>query len=619
MAKNSIQIWLESFFNPSGFEAAEGKASGFGDVMGGVNKLLGAFGLALGAKELFDFGVAAEQSARALESARAKLVPMVGGLGAYNDLMAQAKTVTNGMVSETDLANSAFITLQMGLAKTGQEAIQLANAGAVLSTAFEAQGASVELFNRLLASGSQILLDNFGISQAQVNARKAELIAAQGLSEEEARLQAIRDIAIQKAQDLQGVMTQNEVAAKNLTAAYTDFSAMVTPAVEDAKSGLASLLTSATAALKGQEEQSNINIRVAQKLGMSYDRFRDAVKFGLIPQEKLKQVTAEVVAVMDREQAALANKPAVLAMYQRSTDAAAASVKTLAEAEAELAQRLQDTSTARWEGIAAQEAGQTWKAGARETPKQWLDNMLPQPEEISAGMSSVADTLSNAISSVIQPTLSEVWQAPEDAARIDEWARRMADVATNGLGSQWAPALQQQFAGQSFMQPFFDAMAGGDNEAAKAAATQILTNNITQLWDVNLIKQRVREQLQQQNARQALIDQIQQELGSEGIVATTGAIAVAAGDASAKQEENKAQMDSVKAKADETGKGIKAAFDAAGTSIDNLNLRIDKLIEKLNAAKTAALGASGSIAGLNPPAAGASAGPMSQLGGYPDL
>jgi hypothetical protein len=125
--------------------------------------------------------------------------------------------------------------------------------------------------------------------------------------------------------------------------------------------------------------------------------------------------------------------------------------------------------------------------------------------------------------------------------------------------------------------------------------------------------------LQQQNARQALIDQIQQELGSEGIVATTGAIAVAAGDASAKQEENKAQMDSVKAKADETGKGIKAAFDAAGTSIDNLNLRIDKLIEKLNAAKTAALGASGSIAGLNPPAAGASAGPMSQLGGYPDL
>jgi hypothetical protein len=70
-----------------------------------------------------------------------------------------------------------------------------------------------------------VLLDNFGISQAQVKIRTDQIAATQGLSEQEARLSAIRELAIEKSERLASTMTDEQVAAKQAEAAYKDMTA----------------------------------------------------------------------------------------------------------------------------------------------------------------------------------------------------------------------------------------------------------------------------------------------------------------------------------------------------------------------------------------------------------
>lgn len=127
-----------------------------------------------------------------------------------------------------------------------------------------------------------------------------------------------------------------------------------------------------------------------------------------------------------------------------------------------------------------------------------------------------AKNITSVIENVVQPTLSEVWQPPVDEARFDENARRLATVATSGFGSEWLAQLNTQFAGMDFWQPITQAMQMGDVEALKAAATNLLANNVTALWDVEAIKSQVRAQLQQQKLRENIIAQIQAELSGEG-------------------------------------------------------------------------------------------------------
>ncbi len=140
-----------------------------------------------------------------------------------------------------------------------------------------------------------------------------------------------------------------------------------------------------------------------------------------------------------------------------------------------------------------------------------------------------AKNITSVIENVVQPTLSEVWQPPVDEARFDENARRLATVATSGFGSEWLNQLNTQFAGMDFWQPITQAMAMGDTEALKQAATDLLTNNVTALWDVEAIKNQVRAQLQQQKLRENIIAQIQAELSGEGGISTVVPAAIDAG------------------------------------------------------------------------------------------
>jgi hypothetical protein len=125
--------------------------------------------------------------------------------------------------------------------------------------------------------------------------------------------------------------------------------------------------------------------------------------------------------------------------------------------------------------------------------------------------------LRSTIQSVLKPTLDQVWTPPEGAVpRIDEAARRLATVATSGFDSAWLDRLNAQLAGMDFWQPIADAMSTKDAGALKTAATQLLTGpGVSQLWDVEIIKQRVKDELAKQDAQGQITDTVMQALAAD--------------------------------------------------------------------------------------------------------
>ena len=136
---------------------------------------------------------------------------------------------------------------------------------------------------------------------------------------------------------------------------------------------------------------------------------------------------------------------------------------------------------------------------------------------ISDSFESAFNNLKSVVDSVAKPSLEEVYTPPVDDANFDEDARRLATVATSGFGSEWLNQLSTQFEGQDFFQPVLDAMQAGDEGALKEAAAAILDKNVTALWDADLIKERVRTQIEQSNLREEFLNAITAELAGEGV------------------------------------------------------------------------------------------------------
>lgn len=208
-------------------------------------------------------------------------------------------------------------------------------------------------------------------------------------------------------------------------------------------------------------------------------------------------------------------------------------------------------------------------------------------KSMTKSFDKAADQLRSTIESVIKPSLSEVWQPAGEEGNIDEWARRVATVATSGFSSEWLNQAAAQFGGQSFFQPIMDAMQGGDEGALKAAANDLLTRNVTALWDVETIKARVRQQLQEQNLRQQIIDQVQAELSAEGVNVSPEAVAAVAGGAS-QAAGGMAQANQATADMGTTAGATQTALDNLALSLDTIsNVKIVVLITKTGELQTA--------------------------------
>lgn len=179
------------------------------------------------ASQLSDFTKESTQAARTQKDLAGVLTVQLGSTKAYEQAIRLAKGETRGMSSEAELAGSILSIMGQGLAESTGEAAKLTNAGTVLSAAFAANGASIEKFNILLSTGNKVLLDNFQISQSQVNQLQSQIMATTGLSREEAKLTAVKQLLIEKAQLVQKGLSTETIAARTATASFDDMKAQL--------------------------------------------------------------------------------------------------------------------------------------------------------------------------------------------------------------------------------------------------------------------------------------------------------------------------------------------------------------------------------------------------------
>lgn len=258
----------------------------FGGLGGGVARgVLQAAGIGIGISETIQFAKESEELGRQLTGVQTRLRNTVGSTEEYNRVIALAREQTKGMTSEADLASGIFTFLNANLAENSEEAANLARAQGILVSTFENLGANEEKFIRLLASGNAALLDNFNLTLASVNARKAQIESTTNLSGEEARLAAIKELVIEKADQLEGSLTQAEISSRQFEAASADLTAVIgqslTPAFIGAKSALADVFSGITDSIKGwQFATDTLNKFIATQRVLEENQRREAGLFG---------------------------------------------------------------------------------------------------------------------------------------------------------------------------------------------------------------------------------------------------------------------------------------------------------------------------------------------------
>jgi hypothetical protein len=595
-------------------KSAGGGAKAFGGQVKGLAMELGLlYGLGAVVGMVKDFSAASLEAARTQNDAKNALTGLVGSSDKYRDAVQQVKEATRGTVSETEAARTAFGLLDNGIAKTAEEAAQYALAGKALNSAL-GNTASYEKFLMLLDEGSPMLLNNFNITGSMIDAQQRLVEANTNLTGSEARLQAVREVALAKGLALADTISQETIAAQQATAAFADFQASFGQLVIalDGATGTTSFLTSAfqhltegaeawrviieqqipaiaahNASVAEQAATAAIGAKSQEELAAAWEQgrtdfdgftsalvngtnsveqYNDIIKQGAGGNYLLAQSLTLTAEGYDsaRQAVATAAAEAVVSSGQWVSSLAAMDMPinqvisdleklaSFSETTFAITTGALDAQSARWQGLAnasrtmtgghgvleTMAGGETFTApeakAAEEQQKAAEKAAKAAGKAMTSAFSEAANTIVSTIESVIQPSLSEVWSPPEGAEiHIDEAARQLATVATSGFGSEWLGQLDTQFAGMEFWQPITEAMQSGDATALQGAATDILTQNVTALWDVEAIKAAVRQQLQQQNLRDQIIEQVRQELAAEGMDVGADQIAAVASDAGA--------------------------------------------------------------------------------------
>lgn len=618
--------------------ATEKAGMSVGQMVTKMAALAAAYGVVNKAQE---FAVTSFNAARAQNDIKGALIGVVGGLDQYNKLIEAARGSTRGMVSETNLANAGMVLLKSGIAGSAEEVGRLSAAGTALVNTYSAQGASQEKLVRFLLTGNRALMDNFNITQQQINAKQAEITATTGLTGQEAKLAAIKALVIQEGEKLLGSVSDETIQAGQAAAAWDDFTAAfgqvliafnqatglvpgVTGLFQNLTAGAqawAYTLNEAIPAIQAHYDSLGQQAARAAVAAKSQDELMAAFESGLSDLDAFRQ---ELIANVDSveeynsiiykgsrgskiftDQLSLTGKEfaemkvevtAQTVALEKNREAAWGALSAtgkLAIEQINLAQSAGASSqalaavTARYQGLANAERTVTAGHSVLETMAQGETLTGPEAERMAElaktqekfakqsatamtkSFDQAANSLRSTIESVIKPSLSEVWQPAGQEGPIDEWARRVATIATSGFSSEWLQEASKQFGGQSFFAPILQAMQGGDEGALKQAATDLLTKNVTALWDVETIKARVRQQLQEQNLRQQIIDQVQAELAGEGVTVSPETVAAVAGGAT--------QAAGGMAQANQATADMGLTAGTTQTALDNLGLTLDTI------------------------------------------
>lgn len=259
---NASQMKKELGAASSSLKSMKKSGEQAGGSLDKLKGLAGTFGLAIGAagaaKAVFDFSKESVKAFAELENFRGALEASLPAGASYVEFMDKARIATSNTMSELELAQAGTTLFAGGLAGTTDEASKLIAAGSTLTGVFAANGASMEKFVRLLASGNKVLLDNFGLTAEQVKAIQKQIEATEGLSGEEAKLAAVREAVIQQAEKFATSMGDTTKASLELSAATEDlkatFGESLAPSVSATQTQLAGLLRGIVDAKKAADE-----------------------------------------------------------------------------------------------------------------------------------------------------------------------------------------------------------------------------------------------------------------------------------------------------------------------------------------------------------------------------
>ncbi len=194
----------------------------------------------------------------------------------FSQTMKDMGETTRGLIPEWEQMRMATQLYASGLASTSEEAAKLANAGVILTTVFRGQNATWDKYFRLLQGGTKQLYDNFNLSKLQIDALTDQIQATTGLSTEEAKLQAIRQVVIAQGEKFKDSLGDLTSATMTAQAAWQDYMALVGTGAKDAIIGANSVITKLIIGLIGQKKASDEAAIGAYKMGMSYKDWTEA-------------------------------------------------------------------------------------------------------------------------------------------------------------------------------------------------------------------------------------------------------------------------------------------------------------------------------------------------------
>jgi len=547
MARNAIEIIIKTI----GAKKASSDLKSVGSATDNLSVALGGLlkgGLLAGAGlAIFQYGASAEASAEKIDRLGVATDAMAKRIGETQSSMLDAIQKASGhTVDQFTALKAANKAMIFGLIDSADQMGELTTMARVLGNAMGQDTAkSIDDLTTALGRQTPLILDNLGLI-SDVTGWQEQYAEQLGktvdqLTEAEKKQSFVNGalaIGREKVAELGGITVTTADASDHLSAVWSDLTDTVgsglTPAISAAKEALAGFLEGVDAAVS---KNSNLDTQYAYLNRQLQEITKNGEKSLT---ERGKADVAEIRRLMhvinaEREAAKWVDhqdraiRDATVAIERQSTEAKkqAEWQKTLsdiahsrAQAELYILQTMQD------EDASAFALSNTFKNTMADIKSSQVDAATAS---VTAWQGASND-LQTLVSSQIQPTLSDVWQPPQQDQHIDEWARRAATLATDGLSSEWLPALQSQFGGTDFWQPVADAVASGDDSAVKKAMTDLLAGGgDPQLFDTELIKQRVRDAISQQNVRQELIDTITAELQGEGLNVSTGDVAAQIG------------------------------------------------------------------------------------------
>ncbi len=524
------------------FKSLNGTLGQFADIAGGLVGGAIAYKLADG---VLQFGVESARAAIKAERLGVATTNLAKGLGLTADALVEGiQQASGGTIDKLTALEAANKAMMFGVIDSQAEMSKLAEVATVLGAAMGQDAAtSINDLTTALGRQSPLILDNLGLLtdvegwQRQYADSLGKTVAQ--LTEAEKKQAFVNGAlaeAARKADELGGIAPTAATGIDRLSAAWKDLKTTVgknsTGPLAEGADWLAGVIEQINNGLDGSTRIEDIDAEIAMLQNRIAQREKDNAQLFA---EKIKADKAHI-RLLQREKAALTG---IVSKY-RDELGPAQRARLDAERSVTGELQLQNIEISRGANAYAARltamAEQLYGISAVDMPtgfdRTMLDQYFTQP--LTDSFADAADELSNIVQNVMQPTLAEVWQpANGEQQRIDEWARRAATIMTNGLGSEWIPALKEQFGGTDFWQPIQDALDSGDIGTAQNLLGELLTKNPEKLWDKELIKQKVRDSITEQNLRQELIDTITSELQGEGLNVNAGDVSAQMGGAAA--------------------------------------------------------------------------------------